>query len=89
MTVGIPGVDRPDIALSAYRGRRIERDDRYRQDRDTDRDRDRELGALTINDLIKMQDKEVLGEKSPSSSVLIYDPKGIWNVLQYTSHTES
>ena len=35
------------------------------------------LGALTINDLIKMQDKEVLGEKSPSSSVLIYDPKGI------------
>ena len=47
------------------------------------------LGALTINDLIKMQDKEVLGEKSPSSSVLIYDPKGIWNVLQYTSHTES
>ena len=30
------------------------------------------LGALTINDLIKMQDKEVLGEKSPSSSVLIY-----------------
>ena len=35
------------------------------------------LGALTINDLIKMQDKEVLGEKSPSSSVLIYDPKSI------------
>ena len=35
------------------------------------------LGALTIDDLIKMQDKEVLGEKSPSSSVLIYDPKNI------------
>ena len=35
------------------------------------------LGALTINDLIKMQDKEVLGEKSPTSSVLIYDPKSI------------
>ena len=75
--VGIPGVDRPDIVLSAYRGRKIERDSRYRQNRDTDRDIDRELGALTINDLIKMQDKEVLGEKSPTSSVLIYDPKSI------------
>ena len=43
-SVGIPGVDRPDIALSAYRGRKIERDSRYRQNRDTDREIYREFG---------------------------------------------